>query len=214
MPPQIKFPTSENLLKDSLEICVWFVVDNLITIFFSVAFASLPLLHNNIIIYYSLLSSKCNFYQIERFSTNLKVSLVQKSICLKYLNEAGLKYQYFVLCSNHTYCGESEAIHFWLLSDFSLLPRYCRTTTIRGRVDRVRSRGVSGHSRKRWLGNIEQDCEQSISGGYKISSKQAGVEIFCDEAAVARSRVAKAIILVSQSATVGTKTLYYGFSLL
>jgi len=34
---------------------------------------------------------------------------------------------------------------------------------------------------------------EDISGGYKISSKQAGVEIICDEAAIARSRVAKAI---------------------
>jgi len=62
------------------------------------------------------------------------------------------------------------------------------------RVDGVRS---SGQPRKRWLDNVEQDCEhaegEDISGGYKISSKQAGVEIFCDEAAVARARFAQAI---------------------
>jgi len=39
---------------------------------------------------------------------------------------------------------------------------------------------------------------EDISGGYKISSKQAGVEIFCDEAAVVRSSVAKAVSRVTQ----------------
>jgi len=54
---------------------------------------------------------------------------------------------------------------------------------LHGLMDGVRARG---RPRRRWLDNKDQDCD-------KISSKQAGVEIFCDEAAVARPGIAKAI---------------------
>jgi len=60
---------------------------------------------------------------------------------------------------------------------------------LHGRVDGVRS---SCRPQRRWLDNVEQDCK--LRGkNYKISSKQAKGEIFCDEAAVARASIAKAI---------------------
>jgi len=66
---------------------------------------------------------------------------------------------------------------------------------LNGRVDGVRYRPSRGRPRKRWLPTETglRAKGEDISGGYKISSKQAEVEMFCDEAAVARASVAKAI---------------------
>jgi len=53
--------------------------------------------------------------------------------------------------------------------------------TLHGWVDGIRS---SGRPRRRWLDNIEQECEQmekTIVEAIWYSSKQAGVDIFCDE---------------------------------